>query len=102
MNKFLVRYSRLVKGNFQDDLLEQVEVVKKHIEYIKKLDRKGAISLCGLFPNNDAILIINAKSYDEVESYLSKDPIIIKKYYEFTIEEFMEANEDNNWLLDDL
>jgi secreted Zn-dependent insulinase-like peptidase len=58
--------------------------------------------LCGLFPNDDAILIIIAKSYEDAERYIMEDPIVIKKYYEYTIDEFIEANESNNWLLDDL
>lgn len=47
-------------------------------------------------------MILRAESYEEAENYILEDPIISKKYYRYTIDEFIEANENNNWLMDDL
>lgn len=40
MNKFLVKYCRRIPWTLKKDLLEQVEITKEHVEYIKKLHKK--------------------------------------------------------------
>ena len=97
MNKFMVTYSD--SGKKPDASTE--ELILKHVDYIKSLAKKGTLSLCGVFKDNSgAVLIFNAASYKEVESILLMDPLVKEKYYQFTITEFIEANEANNFLLD--
>ena len=98
MNKFLVIYKN--SGKEPDTSAE--ELVIAHVDYIKSLHENGVISLCGAYKDNSgAVLIFNAPSYKEVESIIMLDPLIKEKYYQFTITEFIEANEANNFLLDD-
>ncbi|MCL2115209.1 MAG: YciI family protein [Methanobrevibacter sp.] len=97
MNKFLVIYSD--SGKKPDASAE--ELILTHVDYIKSLAKEGTLSLCGVFMDNSgAVLVFNAASSKEVESILEKDPLVKEKYYNFTITEFIEANEENNFLLD--
>ena len=45
------------------------------------------------------MLIIEAKTQKEAESYIKQDPLIVQENYGYTIHELKEANEDNNFLL---
>jgi len=58
--------------------------------------------LCGPFKDdNGGLQILNANSYEEAEKYVLQDPFIAQKYYtRYTIHELIEANEGNNYLMD--
>ena len=95
MAKFIVHYLDEKKEVFTEDLL------KKHLEHLRNLSRKGIVFLCGLYKDDSrGMLILEAKSLDEANGYIQQDPFIIQKYYKyFTIREFIEANESNNFLM---
>lgn len=95
MNSFLVLYNEKQKNLFNDELLHQ------HIDYLRDLQQKGYLVLCGPFnDDNSAILIFRADSIVPVEEMVENDPYILGGYYKkFSIREFREANDENNWLL---
>jgi uncharacterized protein YciI len=69
---------------------------------LRDLHSRGVLFICGPLKGMDkkALLIFNANSQEEVESYVLKDPFIFQKYYaSYRIYEWLEANESNNWLL---
>ena len=45
-------------------------------------------------------MVFNCHSIEEVKSLINNDPFIKEKYYEaYDIQEFLEANDENNWLI---
>lgn len=101
ISKFLIIYQDL---NTEDTFTaEQVtDATNAHVEHLKDLDSKGILFLCGplLGREDKAMLILNAKSYEEAESYVLRDPFIVRKGYNtYLIHEIQEANSANNYLL---
>jgi uncharacterized protein YciI len=97
MAKFVFILGGKNKGTLTEDLLQS------HIDHLKKYSQKGNLFLCGPFEdNNGAMQILEANSREEALEYFLQDPFIAKKYYEtYTVYELIEANEKNNWLLED-
>jgi len=94
MNKFLVNYKST------NNNMSKKGLVKKHVDYIKSLYKNKTITFAAVFKSKPgAMLIFNASSYEEVENFLQQDPFIEKNIYEYVIEEIIEGNEDNNFLL---
>jgi len=82
---------------------EQIaELTKAHVEHLRDMDAKGILFLCGLPKGTEkGMLILNAKTYEEAEGHVQKDPFIINKCYKsYVIHEIEEANAGNNYLLD--
>jgi len=99
-SKFLVILQDINnEDSFTPELIE--ELTKGHVDHIRNLDSKGMLFLCGLLKGHDkGMLILNAKTYEEAESYVLKDPFIINKAYKsYLIYEIEEANASNNYLL---
>ncbi|MCL2621169.1 MAG: YciI family protein [Defluviitaleaceae bacterium] len=96
MEKYIVILQGKVKGTLTSDLLHS------HIEHLHNLQDKNILFLCGPFKDNDGgVQILKANSYKEAESYVLQDPFIAQKYYaSYIIHELIEANESNNYLLD--
>jgi hypothetical protein len=46
-----------------------------------------------------AMLILEAESLKEAKGIILKDPLIMTKHYNYDIYELNEANESNNWFL---
>lgn len=95
MKSFLVLYNKK-----QPKLLNQT-LLNDHIHYLKQLDLQGSLMLCGPLINNEqAVFYIKVASLDEAQRLILKDPFIQKKYYsEFSIDEFLPANSENDWLM---
>ena len=94
MVKFMVIYKDRVRKGLTHDL------VKKHVDHIKKLHNNKNLFLCGFLKKTDkAMLILEAESYKEAKGFILQDPLIILKHYNYDIYELNEANESNNWFL---
>jgi len=81
---------------------EQIaELTKAHVDHLRDLDTKDKLFLCGIPKGTEkGMLILNAKTYEEAEGYVLKDPFIINKCYKtYVIHELEEANAGNNYLL---
>jgi uncharacterized protein YciI len=96
MAKFIFILKDKQKGALTEDLL------KNHIEHLKNYSQKGNLYLCGPFKDNDGgMQIFEAESREEAEKYFLQDPFIKEYYRNYTVYELIEANEENNWLLED-
>ncbi len=61
---------------------------------------KKKYSFAGYKTSKSAIQIIEANSYSEAEVIVKSDPFIKSEYYKiYTLDELVEANSSNNWLL---
>ena len=96
MRKFIVILKNKRQGELSPDLLN------RHVDHLRKLDKMGKLFLCGPFKdNNAAIQILAADSYDEAKCWVEQDPFVEERYYQtYDLNEIIEANEQNNWLKD--
>lgn len=94
MKSFLILLSEKQPHLLNEDLLQD------HILYLKSLRENGYLPICGPFANNqNAVLVIRTDSKSHAEKLINGDPFIKNNYYKkFEIHEFMEANEENDWL----
>ncbi len=97
MRKFVVVLKSKQCGTLTDELLVA------HVNHLKSLQSKGLLFICGPYTDNDrALQIIIADSITEAKHYIKSDPFIEKGYYaDYEISELIEANDDNNWLMND-
>lgn len=98
MRKYIVILEEKKEGTLEPDLLNQ------HVNHLRELTRLGKLSLCGPFKDNDgALQIIVAETKENAERIIEQDPFIKEKYYHsYVIYELIEANENNNWLCEDV
>ena len=96
MNKFVVLLSNKKREELND------EILFAHVAHLKKLSNLGQLVLYGPFKDNlSAIQVILAKNEAEAIMLAQKDPFIKQGYYaSFEVKELIEANEDNNWLME--
>ncbi|MEI2358954.1 YciI family protein [Mesobacillus zeae] len=95
MRKFVAILKDKKKGELTKDLLN------KHVEHLKKLNNESKLFICGPFKDNDkAMQILICKNVNEAINFVESDPFIKEGYYAtYEVNELIEANEDNNWLL---
>lgn len=94
MKKFLVTYSQK-KGRLEPHLLEE------RVHFLRTLSEMGALIICGLLEKDRAVLIISSLDKEIAKGLIEQDPFLREGYYQhFTLDELIEANEENNWLLD--
>ena len=97
MGKFVVLLRNKRKGGLTDDLLRQ------HVAHLRQLHQEAKLVLCGPFKNDaHAIQILNADSFKDAQALVQADPFVVDQYYtSYELYELIEANESNNWLLED-
>ena len=106
----MAKFACIYKTNENDENFDEtsaMDLIKKHIEYLRNMKHKGVLFLCGILSgktglkeNQGALIILETKSYEEAEAHILQDPLVINKWYSYTIKEFIEGNEANNYLLD--
>ncbi|MBB2482136.1 hypothetical protein H5P36_18345 [Bacillus sp. APMAM] len=96
MKKFVVMLKDKKAGELTQELLIQ------HIEHLRKMNDEGKLFICGPFKDNDkAIQIILCESLGEAINLVESDPFVKEGYYTtYEVSELLEANEENNWLID--
>ena len=96
MPKFIAFLSNKNKHQFSEQLL------LKHVAHLKRLNKQGKLFLCGPFTDDkSALQILNAKNINEANDLVNEDPFIQQGYYkQVEVKELIEANADNNWLMD--
>jgi len=86
----------------KDKQIEKLDndLLISNIEYLKWLKLKEHLIICGPFQDNtSAVLILKTNSYESIEKIIKQDPFIINNYYgQYSIKEFIEANDENDWL----
>jgi len=97
----LPKFIALLKDKTPNSLSE--ELLLAHVAHLRRFDQQGHIVLCGPFKDNSgAILVIAASSIEEARQIVELDPFISTSYYrDYQLSELIEANEGNNWLIDD-
>jgi len=73
-----------------------LEIVKKHVQYLKKLDDLGKLILCGPFTDYDGGIVI-LKNIEEAKAIAEADPFIEEGYKTFELRTLSVANKDNNY-----
>lgn len=96
MQAFLILLGDKSSGGLEQELL------LKHVNYLKDLHDQGNLVTCGaLVDNQGAVMILKAESKNHAEQLLKNDPFIIENYYRhYVLKEYIEASDDNNWLLE--
>jgi len=97
MNKYIAVLKDKRRGSLDGALLNA------HVEHLKEVKKNGRLYLCGPFEDNDgAMQILLANTYEEAKEILLSDPFIKNKYYQnYDLFSLIEANDDNNYLLED-
>jgi len=78
------------------------EMVIKHVEYIRKLDDKGKLVLCGPlkgYPGMAGMIILNVKSLNEAEKICKSEPFVAEGYATYKLITMQVGNKENNYLL---
>ena len=79
-----------------------MEVIKKHVEHLRKYDEKGKIELCGPFkgfPGVAGMVILKTESYEEAEEICKAEPLVVEGYAKYKLSTLQVANKENNYLL---
>jgi uncharacterized protein YciI len=101
LSKFLILYQEMNHDLSPSE--EQVkEAVRGHVENLKDLDSKGVLFLCGPLKRSEGgMFILKARTYEEAEGFVKKDPFIANEFYKkYVIHEIIEANAGNGYLFD--
>lgn len=79
----------VIEGKLKDSVQIDENVMNEHMAHSKKAIDEGLILMSGLkFDMSGGISIMKANSIEEVEAYLSADPLKISGSQEYKITEF--------------
>ncbi|MFT4105407.1 MAG: YciI family protein [Lacrimispora sp.] len=74
------------------------DIVFKHVEYLKELDGKGVLVLCGPFSDYPGgMVVFNATGLEEAIMVANNDPFILLGYKTYQIRTIEVANKSNNY-----
>lgn len=77
------------------------DVIKRHVEYLKKLDSTEKLYLCGPFSNyKGGIVILSVQSYEEANDICQSDPYVSEGYKTYQLRTLEVAEKENGYLLD--
>ena len=75
-----------------------LDIVKKHVEYLKKLDELGKMILCGPFTDYEGgMVILECSNIEEARAISETDPFIEEGYKTYELRTLSIANKDNNY-----
>lgn len=76
------------------------DLIKRHVEYLKELNRQGKLVLCGPFTDYPGgMVVIYAKDLIEATNIAKSDPFIMSGCKSYEIRTLELANESNNYLI---
>jgi len=78
------------------------EMVIKHVEYIRNLDDKEKLVLCGPlkgYPGVAGMIIFKAESREEAKKICKAEPFVAEGYATFKLSTLQVGNRENNYLL---
>ncbi len=74
-----------------------IDVIKKHVDYLKRLDANDQLVLCGPFKDyNGGIVIIKAESLEEAKTMAESDPFITGGFSTYELRTLELSNAENN------
>ncbi len=92
-NSKYIRYIILI--NRKKDY--SIDVIKKHVDYLKRLDENDQLVLCGPFKDYDGgIAIINTESIEEAKEIAESDPFITEGFSTYELRTLELSNAENN------
>ena len=75
-------------------------VIKKHVEHLKRLNKSDHLVLCGPFTNYDGgIVIIKTKSIEEAKIIAESDPFITEGFSTYELRTLELADNENQYLI---
>ncbi|MDF0533273.1 YciI family protein [Shewanella sp. A32] len=90
---------------FSDKKAESLttELLQAHVNHLQSLSNRGVLRCCGPFANNQgAMQLLECSDRQTAEQLIKADPFIAAGYYkQFQLQEVIEANAANEWLLQD-
>lgn len=76
------------------------QIIKDHVEHLKKLKKQGKLVLCGPFTDYPGgMVVFLAENLLEATNIAKSDPFIASGYKSFEIRTLELANEENNYLI---
>lgn len=76
------------------------EIIKSHVEHLKKLKSQGKLVLCGPFTDYPGgMVVFLAEDLAKAINIAKADPFIASGYKSFEIRTLEPANDENNYLL---
>ncbi|WP_242974010.1 YciI family protein [Anaerocolumna aminovalerica] len=76
------------------------ELIKSHVEHLKKLKSQGKLVLCGPFTDYPGgMVVFLAEDLAEAMNIAKADPFIASGCKSFEIRTLESANDENNYLL---
>ncbi len=76
------------------------QIIKEHVEFLKELNFKKKLLLCGPFMDYPGgVVIFNALDNAEANNIANQDPYIKYGFKTFKLRALEVANEENNYLL---
>ncbi|MGC5324996.1 YciI family protein [Brevibacillus sp. SYSU BS000544] len=92
-----VRYVILLNMNEGKSLNEQL--IREHVAYLRDLDQKGQLVLCGPFSNyRGGMVIISASSLEEATEIAERDPFVSSGAESYELRVWSLSCEENNHL----
>ena len=77
-----------------------VDVINKHVEHLKNLDKNNQLVLCGPFTDYDGgIVIIKTESIEEAKIIAESDPFIAEGFSTYELRTLELSNKENQYLL---
>ena len=79
-----------------------MQVIREHVENIRKLDDEGKLEICGVFkgyPGMAGMYILKTESREEAEEICKSEPLVMGGYATYQLAGLQIANRDNNYLL---
>lgn len=77
-----------------------MEVIQRHVQHLKKLEKDGKLVLCGPFSDyNGGMVIFDTVSFDEANQLSQSDPYVLEGYKTYQLRTLEVANKENGYLL---
>lgn len=75
------------------------ELVRRHVEFLRRLDRRGRLELCGPFLDyHGGMVILRASSLDEAMALAGEDPFVAEGARTAEVRTWKLSSERNNHL----
>ena len=74
-----------------------IDLIKKHVNFLKDLDIKGKLVMCGPFKDNKGgLVILKVDSYSEALEIAKSDPFVKQGFETFELRTWELSNSENN------
>jgi uncharacterized protein YciI len=74
-------------------------IIRRHVEYLRDLDRQGKLVLCGPFLDYEGgMVVVKAASVDEAKELAACDPFVREGHRTFEVRTWQLSCEENNHL----